>query len=393
MSLQSYPSSKTYNALLYDKHRDLLYVSMDSQIARFSPSSSTFLTSITPPSITGQNQFQAMSLTPDGSRLIVANKQDISVAIIDPDNPSNAQAIAIPAVSPNPGGPVFVAATAIGKALISIGGFSYPWTGPLFELDLATSQVQSITIPGTIPRDSMGLYPTSDGKTVFVRTYGGFAGFWDPATGQFSGANDNLAGAGLGAAAGDGNVFAVGVGFLAPDGSSLVGWGIPDELGGFQGFFSNQAALNDSGSLEFVANSNKLFIFDTHHGDLLRSLTLPSQVNTWTRAIALDPTAAHVYISDLQGLTVLTLASPPLALGSVTPSIASVSGGTILSLRGSGFDPTTTVDIGGKMATTVFVDASTLQVTAPANSVGPTQMTLRKPGGERYQLDSALVYQ
>jgi hypothetical protein len=334
-----------------------------------------------------------MSLTPDGSRLVVANKQDISVAIIDPDNPSNAQAIAIPAVSSNPGGPVFVAATATGKVLISIGGFSYPWTGPLYELDLATSQVQALTIPGTIPRDSMGLYPTSNGKTVFVRTYGGFAGFWDPATGQFSGTNDNFAGSGLGAAAGDGNVFAVGLGFLAPGGSSLVGWGIPDELGGFQGIFPNQAALNDSGSLEFTADSNSLFIFDTYHGDLLRSLTLPSQVNVWTKTIALDSTAAHVFVSDSQGLTVLTLASPPLALGSVTPSIASVSGGTILSLRGSGFDPATTVDIGGKMATTAFVDANTLQVTAPANSVGPTQITLHKPGGESYQLDAAVVYQ
>lgn len=393
VSLQNYPSLTTYNALLYDEGRDVLYASTDSVIARFSPASSTFLAPITPPSIRGQNQFQAMSLTPDGSRLIVANKLDSSVAIIDPDNPSNAQAIAISAVSSNPGGPVFVAATAPGKVLISIGGFGYPWTGPLYELDLATSQVQALTIPGTIPRDSMGLYPTSDGKTVFVRTYGGFAGFWDPSTGQFSGIRDNFAGAGLGAAAGDGNVFGVGLGLVASDGYSLVGWGVPDEFGGFQGIFPNQAALNDSGSLEFTADSNNLFIFDTHHGDLLQSLTLPSQVNAWTKTIALDSTAARVFVSDSQGLTVLTLASAPLALGSVTPSIASVGGGTILSLRGSGFEPTTTVDIGSKMATTTFVDANTLQVTAPANSAGPTRITLHKPGGESYQLDAGVVYQ
>ena len=393
VSLQSFPSPKTYNALLYDQSRGVLYASTDSQIVRFSPSSSTFLAPITPPSTTGQNQFQGISLTPDGSRLIVANKQDVSVAIIDPDNPSNAQVVPIPGVTSGSGGPVFVAATAVGKVLISIGGFSFPWTGPLYELDLATLQVQTVTIPGTIPRDQMGLYPTSDGKIVFVRTYGGFAGFWDPTTGQFSAVNDNFAGAGLGAAAGDGNVFAVGLGFVGPDGSSLIGWGVPDELGGFQGIFANQAALNDSGSLEFVLNSNNLLVFDTHHGDLLQSATLPNQTNVWTQTIALDAPASRVFISDSQGLTVLTLASSPLALGSVTPSTASVGGGTVLNLRGSGFDTTTTVSIGGKMAGTAFVDPSTLQVTAPANSAGPGQITIQKPDGETYQLDGAVVYQ
>lgn len=389
-SWQSYPSSQTYNALLFDEKRGILYASTNSQIARFSVVSSSFLAPITPPSITGQNQFQAMSLTPDGTRLIVANEQDVSVAIIDPDNPTNAQAIAVPASGPNPPEPLFVATTSTGKALISLTGSLGPWTGPLYELDLSTLQVQPMPISaGDGPR----LSATADGSTILVRGYGGPIGLWNASTEQYSPVADGFAGAGLGTAAGDGDVFAVGLGFILPDGTSTIGMGIPDELGGFQSFFPNDAALNDSGSLEFTPGGTNLFILDTHHGELLRSITLPNQVNTWTKVIALDSTAQHIFLSDSQGLTVLNLASAPLAIGSVAPSIVSTSGGTVVEVRGSGFQPATVVTIGGKPAMSGFVDSNTLQVTTPANATGAVQMVVNDPDGESYKLDAAILYQ
>lgn len=392
-SLQTYASSQSYNALLFDEKRGILYASTNSQIVRFSPSSSTFLTPITPPSLTGQNQFQGMSLTPDGSRLLVANKQDVSVAVIDPDNPSGAHAISVPTNSAILAGPAFVAATSTGKALISIGGFTQPWTGPLFELDLGTWQVQSLTLPGVFTGDGPRLSSTADGATILIRAYGGVVGIWSAPARQFSPVADNFAGAGLGTAAGDGNVFAVGLGFIAPDGTSTVGVGIPDELGGFQSFFPNDAALNDSGSLDFTPGGKSLFIFDTHHGDLLQSVALPNQVNVWTKVIALDSAAQHVFLSDSQGLTVLTLGAAPLAVGSVSPPIVPVSGGNIVKVRGSGFQPTSTVTIGGKPTASSFVDANTLQVTTPANPIGAAQMIIQNPGGESYKLDAAVLYQ
>ncbi len=391
-SLESYPSPQTYNALLFDEKRGILYASTNSQIARFSVSSSSFLTPITPPSITGQNQFQAMSLTPDGTRLIVANEQDVSVAIIDPDNPANAQAIAVPANGPNPAGPLFVATTSTGKALISLVGFE-PWTGPLYELDLNTLQVQPMTISaGNGPR----LAPTTDGSTILIRGYYGPIGFWNAASETYQPVIDSFAGTGVGAAAADGNVFAIGLGFAAPDGTSTIGLDIPDELGGFQGIFPNDAALNDSGSLEFIPGGNgskQLLILDTHHGEVLRSFDLPDYMNLWTKVIALDSTAEHIFLSDSQGLTVLTLPSLPLAIGSVNPGIVSTGGGTVVKIRGSGFQPGTVVTLGGKPATSVFVDANTLQVTTPANAAGAVQMVVNDPDGESYKLDAAILYQ
>ena len=398
LSLQSYPSSQAYNALLFDEKRGILYASTDSQIARFSLSTSSFLSPITPPSLTGQNKLQVMTLTPDGSRLLVANQQDVSVAIIDPDNPSNAQAVAIPVTGAVPAGPLFIAATSTGKALISISGTgSGAWLGPIYEMDLGTRNVQPVSAPElALVSDGVRLAPTADGSMILIRGYYGPIGFWNSSTSQFSPVIDGFAGSGLGSSAADGNLFAVGIGVVASDGTSTVGMAVPDELGGFQSFFPNDAALNDSGSLEFVPGvpgDKRLFVLDTHHGDILLNLTLNSPVNVWSKVIAVDTHAQYVFLSDWQGLTVLNLSSPPLAIGSVNPSTVSINGGTVVKVRGSGFQPGTTVTIGGKSATSVFVDASTLQVTTPARPAGAAQMIVADPNGETYKLDAAVFFQ
>jgi hypothetical protein len=169
--------------------------------------------------------------------------------------------------------------------------------------------------------------------------------------------------------------------------------GVPDELGGFQSFHPNDAALNDSGSLLFVPLASQLFIFDTNHGDLLRSVSLPNAVNVWTKVIALDSTAQHLFLSDSQGLTILSLPSVPLAIGSINPSTVSASGANIIKVRGSGFQASSTVTIGGKSAAVSFIDANTLQVTTPSNPTGAAQMIIQNPGGETYTLDSGVLYQ
>jgi IPT/TIG domain len=392
-SLQSYPSSQTYNALLFDKSRNVLYASTNSQIVRFSLNTSDFLSPIVPPTLTGQTQFEGMSLTPDGSRLLIANKLDVSVAVIDPDNPSNAKAVSIPITGPNTGGPYFVAATSTGKALVSISGISGNWTGPLFLLDLTSLQAQSLTIPDVFTGDGPRLSPTTNGNSVLIRPYQGQIGIWNATTQQYTPAADNFAGEDLGSSAGDGNVFAIGLGFIGPDGISTIGLAVPDELGGFQSFFPYDGSLNDSGSLLFAPLGTQLFIFDTKHGDLLRSLVLPHQVNVWAKVIALDSSGEHVFLSDSQGLTILTLASVPLAIGSISPSIVPAGVGGVIQVRGSGFQPHSTVSIGGQSATVSFTDANTIQVTTPANPSGAAQMIIQNPGGETYMLDAAVVYQ
>ena len=202
-----------------------------------------------------------MGLTPDGSRLLVANKLDDSIAIIDPDSPSNAQAVTVPFAGNITGGPVFVAATSDGNALISMSGINANWLGPVYELNLSTLQVQALNLP-VFTGDGPRLSSTSDGSTILIRPYQGAIGFWNVSAAQYDPVSDNFAGEGIGSAAADGNLFAIGLGFAAPDGSSTIGLGVPDELGGYQSLFPNDAALNDSGSLSSRRRAT-IWIFST----------------------------------------------------------------------------------------------------------------------------------
>ena len=122
------------------------------------------------------------------------------------------------------------------------------WTGPLLELDVNTLQVLGLPISAFAETDGLKLSSTSDGSTVLM----GSSGFWSASSGQYSPITNNLVGSGPSAMAGDGDVFAVGQGFILPDGTSAAQIGLPDELGVSSSFAPNDAALNDSGSLEFI---------------------------------------------------------------------------------------------------------------------------------------------
>jgi hypothetical protein len=394
-SVRSYPSPQPYNALLYDKKRSLLYASTNTGISRYSVSSGTFLAAIVPPTLTGQSEFQGMSLTPDGSRLLVANRRDVSVAVIDPDHPSTATAVAVPVLA-NSSGPQFVAATSAEEVFVTMSGFSFPTSGLLFELDLSTMRMRQRTDPNVFwLRDPTMLSPTGDGTRVIVHSYNDPVLMWDAATDQFNihwGAGGP--GAAVCAAAADGNLFAVSQGIVDENLNSMITMAIPDEIApAFLMSPLTDAALNDSGSLWFVPFGKTLTIFDTQHGGALRTVALQNQVNIWTKVIAVDDTAQHVFLSDAQGLTVYEFAAAPLAIGSVTPSIVPSVGSVVVKIRGSGFQSGTVVTIGGKVAPTTFIDVNTIEVTVPANPVGAAQMKVQNPDGEGYKLDAALVYQ
>jgi len=70
------------------------------------------------------------------------------------------------------------------------------------------------------------------------------------------------------------------------------------------------------------------------------------------------------------------------SIASVTPAIGVTSGGTTVTIRGSGFDATTTVTIGGAAATVVAnPNPTTLTVTTPAGQVGFRDIVIQAAGG------------
>jgi hypothetical protein len=80
-----------------------------------------------------------------------------------------------------------------------------------------------------------------------------------------------------------------------------------------------------------------------------------------------------------------------LGIGSITPSTIAASGGTSLTIRGSGFQSATAVKINRKSTAVTFKDASTLLVVTPALTAGPQQIIITNPDGESISLDAALI--
>ena len=70
------------------------------------------------------------------------------------------------------------------------------------------------------------------------------------------------------------------------------------------------------------------------------------------------------------------------SIASVTPAVGGTVGGETITLRGSGFDSSTTVTIGGAAATSVtVVNATTLTAVTPAGSAGPRDVVVATFGG------------
>jgi hypothetical protein len=91
------------------------------------------------------------------------------------------------------------------------------------------------------------------------------------------------------------------------------------------------------------------------------------------------------------GISVITLANVPLGIGTISPATGAASGGTTLTIRGSGFQTGAMVMLGGKACTVAFKDMNTLSVVTPAVASGPQQMVITNPDGETISLDAAFT--
>ena len=86
----------------------------------------------------------------------------------------------------------------------------------------------------------------------------------------------------------------------------------------------------------------------------------------------LDPTPRSTTITFNAAKTVVFIQSAGLSLTSVSPSSGPATGGTGVTLRGTGFEPDDRVEVGGSPANVEFIDSTTLVATTPPGQVGST---------------------
>jgi hypothetical protein len=144
-------------------------------------------------------------------------------------------------------------------------------------------------------------------------------------------------------------------------------------------------------------------VLDAHSGILRLRIVLPQQFMTDVDGLhgtflAIDENGQRLFAitskdgtAQNAGLTIAKLANVPLGIGTLTPANGRATGGTQITIRGSGFQNGATVTIGGKIATVTLKDMNTLTLVTPALPPGAQRLAITNPDGETVVLDAAFV--
>jgi len=421
-------SNDSLSALAYDATRQRVYLSAGSHVDVFDLSANAFVAPISLPTLHGSSLAAGLTVTPDGTRLLVSDPADSSIAVINPDSPSSAVAVSIPFAPPPAGaqctqnpGEIVAINTGFAYASIFESGVDSCGSIGVVELNIAalTARVITNTSDPTNPLGYLGseilLTASRSGGTMAV-TDSNSIYLLNAATGAWQSRqldqNSNLYDI---AVSSDGSQtalrtisYGLDIGFplgdayrdryiaVDPDVNVTASMISPELPQGFSGSRSPGMQLHDSGSLIYAVQNQEVDLYDVHNGQERERILLPEQrlPETGTEILlqtGIDQTGSQIFLLSQSGLTVVTLDSVPLSVASVTPASGSSSGAVQATLHGSGFVSNTIVTFGGSPAAATFVDSNTIEITTPATGRGAVQVTLQNPDGQSYSVDD--VYQ
>jgi hypothetical protein len=391
-NVADFKTSDTLNSLLLDEKRQRVYASGNNAVYAFPLVGNSAPVTINPPTLSSNKNFIGLALTPDGSRLLVTNAADGTVAVLDPDNPSNANLVALPDRTPSAPypSPTSVATTSTGLAFVAsrsaIGGCE-----PLLTINLASNSASYSTDPSLSCLGGI-FSQTMDGNHVYISS------FWSTSTNQWGPGMCSVFGVSedLQVLAGASSISDSECNLLAPT-------RIPDIYE--QQVYGYDAQLPASGSLAYlleqfeVGGDLGINIFDVRHGNWRDRIELAEKIGFAPsgRQLVIDPdgrvavvlTAVKTF-DPPNGVAIIDLGKSPLSIGHL--SGATGTAGALIMLRGTGFTSTSLVSVDGIPIATTFIDASTLQITMPGHASGSVGISVTDLG-ETYTLDDAFNYQ
>ncbi len=421
-----YPKTAFDKFVIYDQTRQWLYLSDIDHVDVFELGAVSFYGSrLDPPGgPPPDGQVRGLALTPDGTQLVAADFGAQKIYLLNPDNGSGTSVAVGGVAGFADSGPVRVAATSTQNVFVGLSaesGSSGACTSCLGQLNLSASPptIQPASQPEITSLTGAPLVQSNgNGDQVFVAfasAPGGPLAIWNASTpNQFSTFTANDSAWDLGSAA-DGTAFALqanGTTEIRTADLSLVSVPANPELTQIPG--RNQVpgvTLHPSGALlyqPFLTGSagnagvhGGVDILDAHSGALRLRILLPQQFMTDVDGLhgsflAIDENGQRLFAitstdgtGQNAGVTIIALANVPLAIGTLSPANGSATGGTTLTIRGSGFASGATVTIGGKPATVTYKDMNTLTVVTPALPAGTQRITITNPDGETVSLDAA----
>jgi streptogramin lyase len=151
--------------------------------------------------------------------------------------------------------------------------------------------------------------------------------------------------------------------------------------------------LSPSGALIFELDGNGLEVYDANHGDLKQWVAPPENFATGLHLLTVDDSGQRVFAITQSGFTIFDFTEAPLSIAYARPNQGTHGGGTSVTIRGSGFQSSSTVLFGTATAATTFVDGQTLTVVTPAMTTGATRITIQNADGQSYALDDGFTAQ
>lgn len=395
-SMSRFAGPTSVGQMVFDRGRQVLYATNLSlnQVDILSPQSGQ-VTGHLPCGITPQG----LALTPDGSTLLVANWGSQSVSVINIVTGSAVQ-IPIDLNGSGPGSlhPLSVAASNNGKAFIGVVSTSVLDGGIVFQLDLASG---ALTIPdlGFQTTSDIEIHSFAGGAKVWIGSgnSGGSSGsaavVWDAATNSYN--PFRIGGFVESDITDDGLIIDASGTFYTPEGqvSSFIA---PLDLTRYP-FFAFGEKLHPGGGLLFKpyqlnSSLGSIATYDVHTGSLLRQIGIPGLISVTLDALAIDNTGSNLFVATDSGIVIVNLNPLPVTIGTVNPSQGGLSGGTLVTVRGSNFQQGATATLTATTVATTWIDQNTLQFVTPPGTAGQAPLSIQNPDGSGYTLPAVFTY-
>jgi hypothetical protein len=429
---QTYANANLNKFVLYDQSRERLYLSATDHVNVFDLKARVFVSSIQPPpnGPPPNAWLRGLALTPDNAQLVVADFGAQRVYLINPDGAANnGTAVAVGGVAGFlNSGPARVSATSAQTVFVSLSGEGSP-TGAcnscLGQMNLLASppsfqpapqpEVTSLTGAPLLQADAAG----DTAYLVYDSSPGGPLAVWNAAApNAFTLSSAHGTATDL-TTSGDGALFATrarnATEIRGPD-LTLISTPVGAEMETVPGRVAVPGTkLHPTGALIYepfldgpppVTLSTSglrggIDIRDAHNGQLRLRIYLPepfAMLNTDVDGLhgdflAIDEDGQRLFALTASGLTIVQLVNVPLGIGALSPSSGVAAGGTMVTVRGSGFVSGIQATLGGRAAAVTWKDINTLTFTTPATAVGPQQLVLTNPDGESVTFDAAFFAQ
>jgi hypothetical protein len=382
---------------VWDESRNHIYFSDGNEIQVLSTTTQQFLSPIQIPNATPATQLAGVAITPDDTRLLVADYGDSAVLIINLNDTASVTSVStvLPGGQQATTNPVAIAATNTNTAFVTVPSQTLQ-ADSMLEIDLSTLQIRARSDAPQVDLTAT-ISPAAAGGELLIQDHG-TAQLYDTAADTFGGIKGLGTGGDLdGAISSDGNFVAIG---------DALADGQLDGLGylGYIDLFTLDANLQygekwqPTGSLLYLPIDHGFDILDGNTEKLRERVSLPAVIASGAPpgpmgsvdTLLVDSTGQNVVMISTTGLVFVQLDEVPLGIGSLMPSFGGA--GTLVTLRGSGFTGATTVSFNGTLASASYVDPDTLQVTVPPGASGPAQVSVASSNGESYSLDAAFNY-